>query len=590
MLRIENICENYQNFVKIGGGAFGKVYKAQNKKTLHYVAIKEIDKQQYKKENILKETAMMKRINCENSISVKEEIDSNDYYYIIMDLCEYNLDEQIKMRDKSVSIEEIKYILLQLNNVFKILNKEQVIHKDLKPSNILISCQRLDKSIIKLSDYGCSREVSGTRTFTGTLTTMAPEVINDEKDISKCDLWSLGVIIYYMYFNEYPYNGRNEHLLLQDINSGRELKKIDNEELNDLVRKLLVMDVKKRLSWEEYFNHSFFKNDEKEELIGKLKQKINLLENQLKVIKYNNVVNEELNSDKNLNNPLHILNNHLDWVKCLTILNDGRLVSGSEDKSIIIYNKQTYQPDIIINEHKNCVNCLTQLKNGILVSCSDDNTIKLFNIKDNQYELIQTLNLHSNYVNKILELSNNSLISGSSDSTIIFYIKDGTQYKKDYSISTSDSVSNIIQTKENEIVYSTNDGKLNFFDLKERKNISIIENIISSFTSFLMITNDLLFVSGKNVINIINVNDYKKIREIEILDKIRAVCKVNDIIVTGDDNGNLREWKIEGDNLINSKTINAHDEDITVVLKLDDSHIVSGSYDDTIKIWEFNFQ
>ena len=226
----------------------------------------------------------------------------------------------------------------------------------------------------------------------------------------------------------------------------------------------------------------------------------------------------------------------------------------------------------------------------LLASGSDDNTIKLFNIKDNQYELIQTLNLHSNYVNKILELSNNSLISGSSDSTIIFYIKDGTQYKKDYSISTSDSVSNIIQTKENEIVYSTNDGKLNFFDLKERKNISIIENIISSFTSFLMITNDLLFVSGKNVINIINVNDYKKIREIEILDKIRAVCKVNDIIVTGDDNGNLREWKIEGDNLINSKTINAHDEDITVVLKLDDSHIVSGSYDDTIKIWEFNFQ
>ena len=93
-----------------------------------------------------------------------------------------------------------------------------------------------------------------------------------------------------MYFNEYPYNGRNEHLLLQDIKSGKELKKIDNEELNDLVRKLLVMDVKKRLSWEEYFNHSFFKNDEKEELIGKLKQKINLLENQLKVIKYNNVV------------------------------------------------------------------------------------------------------------------------------------------------------------------------------------------------------------------------------------------------------------------------------------------------------------
>ena len=54
-------------------------------------------------------------------------------------------------------------------------------------------------------------------------------------------------------------------------------------------------------------------------------------------------------------NPIHKLTNHTSYVYCLCILNDGRLVSGSSDKSIIIYNNKTYQPDIIIKEYNSCI-------------------------------------------------------------------------------------------------------------------------------------------------------------------------------------------------------------------------------------------
>ena len=585
MTNIGTNCINYSDIQRIGGGTFGTVYRAKNKKTLHYVAIKEIDKHRLPKEQIVREIEMMNKMKNENSICIKDTIDSTDYFYIIMDLCGFNLEEHLKMRETSVSIDEIRYIFLQLNNVFKIMKANNLVHRDLKTSNILIANQRLDKSTIKLSDYGSSREVGGTKTFSGTLTTIAPEIINDEDDISKCDLWSIGVIIYYMCFKEYPYSGKNEHKLFLEIKSGKKLNTIENDELNDLVKKLLVMNVKERISWDEYFNHPFFKSND--ESIEKLKQKIKLLENELKVNKYNNIENIDNESKNNL----YTLSNHVDWITCLTILKDGRLASGSEDNSIIIYNKGTYQPDIIINEHKDCVNCLIQLKNGILASCSDDNTIKLFKIQEMNYEIIQTLNLHSNYVNKIIELSNDSLISGSSDSSIIFYNKDNLKYVKDYLISTSGSVKNIIQTKQNEIAYSTGDKKLNFYDLNEKKNKTFLENIISSFSSFLMINKDLLLVTGENKINIINVNDYVKIREIDILNagEIRGVCRLNsNIIITGDDNGTLTEWKIEGDNLINSKNEKAHEDNITVVINLDDRHIVSGSYDDQIKIWKFD--
>ena len=152
-----------------------------------------------------------------------------------------------------------------------------------------------------------------------------------------------------------------------------------------------------------------------------------------------------------IKNPIHKLTNHTSTVYCLCILNDGRLVSGSYDNSIIIYNKKTYQPDIIIKEHNSWILCITQLSSGILASCSYDKTIKLFNIKEMKYDILQTLNYHTNCVYKIIELKNKNLVSCSKDSSIIFYIKDNNEYKKDYQIQTKGYCYYIIKTKNNEL-------------------------------------------------------------------------------------------------------------------------------------------
>ena len=56
-----------------------------------------------------REIEMIKKIKCENSINIKEIINSNKYYYIIMDLYEYKLEEYIKRREKPISIHEINY-------------------------------------------------------------------------------------------------------------------------------------------------------------------------------------------------------------------------------------------------------------------------------------------------------------------------------------------------------------------------------------------------------------------------------------------------------------------------------------------------
>ena len=448
---------------------------------------------------------------------------------------------------------------------------------------------------------------------------MAPEIINNEEDLSKSVLWCLGIIIYYLCFKEYPYNGKNEDELLKDIKSNKKLEKLekfDNEELKDLMKKLLIINIKERISWNEYFNHSFFQFQNTGNEILDLKAKIKFLKNEINNEKLNDLMNKLLkinvkeriswneyfnhffftNGEKDLNyltlfkTSKKKLCHHKDIVYCLTLLNDGRLVSGSDDNSIIIYNKVTFKFDLEIKEHKLWINYLTTLKNGLLVSCSADKTIKLFDIKEKEYKLINSLDFHLDSVNQIIELTNNSLVSCSDDKTIIFYIKENEKYNKDYSITTSDWVKNIIQTKQNEIAYSTyNERKLYFFDLNEKKNIALIEDIICSHKSLFKISEELLLVPGLNMIHIINLNLYLKVNSIDIKASgmIYGVCMLNsNMFITSNEFGKIDICKIDKDN--NIKLVyedQIHEKTIFVVLKLKNGHFATASEDNTIKIW-----
>ena len=82
MSQIEKYCNNFENFERIGEGSYSNIYKAQNKKTKSYVAIKEIDKRRYKSltKVIFNEAEIMNIIKSENSVQFKSKIDSKDYF------------------------------------------------------------------------------------------------------------------------------------------------------------------------------------------------------------------------------------------------------------------------------------------------------------------------------------------------------------------------------------------------------------------------------------------------------------------------------------------------------------------------------
>ena len=104
-----------------------------------------------------------------------------------------------------------------------------------------------------------------------------------------------------------------------------------------------------------------------------------------------------------------------------------------------------------------------------------------------------------------------------------------------------------------------------------------------------MIKKYLLLIPGQNQISIINTEQYKLVKKIDVQGSnwIYGVCMLNkNMVLSVDYNRTIRQWKIEGDNLILiSKKENAHDNRIFVLLNFGNGLIVSGSEDYSIKIW-----
>ena len=147
--------------------------------------------------------------------------------------------------------------------------RKKLIHRDLKLENILIKYENKEKTkyTLKLTDYEVTKKI---KTFTekctsrvGTLKYMAPEILEGNKYGRECDLWSLGITIYTLFFKEFPFDGETDNILVKQINSNENnnyIKKTGNIQLDDLIRKLLIKDPIKRMTWKQYFNHHFFKN------------------------------------------------------------------------------------------------------------------------------------------------------------------------------------------------------------------------------------------------------------------------------------------------------------------------------------------
>lgn len=248
----------------LGRGQFSKVFRGIDTDTELPVAIKRIvisNLNPHSRERILAEINICTSLHHDNIVETYDVATDEKYLYIIMELCS---GEYTKMIPKSGMKEtKARYYMIQLVKAFQYLYGRSIFHRDVKPSNILVS---MDGKKILLADFGFSIVLDHhkmAQTICGTPVYSAPELRQNEHDgassySDKSDLWSLGLVIYESIYGKNPFMDamKPEELAKMQMNPIPYPTNVAvSGECIDLMHGLLRPDPYLRIGWTELFQH-----------------------------------------------------------------------------------------------------------------------------------------------------------------------------------------------------------------------------------------------------------------------------------------------------------------------------------------------
>uniref|UniRef100_A0A671TIR7 non-specific serine/threonine protein kinase n=1 Tax=Sparus aurata TaxID=8175 RepID=A0A671TIR7_SPAAU len=256
----------------IGHGAFAVVFKGRHKEKRDWeVAVKCINKKNLAKSQSLlgKEIKILKELKHENIVRLLDYQEIGGCVYLVMEYCNGgDLAEYLHSKG-TLSEDTIHIFLQQISQAMKILQSKGILHRDLKPQNILLCHPEGRRSspintCIKIADFGFARHLQ-TNTMAATLCGspmyMAPEVIMSQHYDAKADLWSIGTIVYQCLTGKAPFHASTPQELRLFYETNRTLlpsiPKETSCNLRHLLRGLLQRNHKERISFDEFFHHPF---------------------------------------------------------------------------------------------------------------------------------------------------------------------------------------------------------------------------------------------------------------------------------------------------------------------------------------------
>ena len=257
--------EHYYIEGEIGDGQFGMIKLCTSIKTKENFAVKIIDKEN-KKINIQWEKDISKLLiknHNTNVIKCYDIFETRKFLFIIYEYLPFgNLSDFLFSTTILLTSKEIKAILIDVLNGLSFLNKFYIIHRDIKPENILINKQ----STYVLTDFGFGKVVPyGEKTDEGfgTPCYASPEIISRKSYDKATDIWSIGVLAYYLIYGQLPFDDEDSNfsiIKMKILNIDYQLLPPETEEppenyqfIFDLINKFLQHD-EKRISLTDFIN------------------------------------------------------------------------------------------------------------------------------------------------------------------------------------------------------------------------------------------------------------------------------------------------------------------------------------------------
>ena len=284
----------YQIVNLLGKGGYSEVYKAYDLENHMYVACKLHQLNQNWKEEIkdnyikhtIRENQIHKEINHSKIVRHYDTIEiDNNSFCTVLEYCSGPDLATYLQRNRFIQEKEARIIITQILEGLEYLNKlpNKIIHYDLKPENIIFNNME-----VKISDFGLAKIVESntdrvqlTSQGVGTYWYLPPECFEEKKNVnisSKVDIWSIGVILFEMFFRKKPFgqNYTQDKLLKERVMQNAKVLEIPNkpnisEECKDFIRHCLAYHQEDRYDVFQALESPFIKQDKNKDSYKKIK-------------------------------------------------------------------------------------------------------------------------------------------------------------------------------------------------------------------------------------------------------------------------------------------------------------------------------
>ena len=363
-----------------------------------------------KSENILN---LIQKLETENNLIFEYE----DYKHNLMSYLRANGELEFKPNF-------FKKIVISMAKALKIIHEKGVMHMNIKPSNMFYlkinnipeddedddidDDGNLDNIIIKLGNFSCSIFIKDNDSEPiGSLLYAAPEIIKNYEYDEKCDLWSLGISLFELYFGVLPYGTKATNLSIQKIIYSKnkdnfKFRKTKIPCLDILFRRLLVIEPEKRMTFQEFFdfvlNDNFMKKNENGEYqsefyINKYKNLYDLIQKQEQIDYTDNIQKESFDQNKIDKKNIEKILTYLEGGYFPDFLSfvDEKITENSIFNNIIYYDETIDQSEFI----QNCY-YLENVTHGAFIQCTNLDSLKLVKdeiMKQNKKDKRITFNL-----------------------------------------------------------------------------------------------------------------------------------------------------------------------------------------------------
>lgn len=261
------INRKYERGKFLGKGGFAKCYEMKCVETKKIYAAKLFEKKALtnskSRKKLINEIKLHKKLHHQNIVNFEHFFEDKENVYILLELCSNQTLNELLKRRKRLTDLEVQCYIIQIIKALKYIHNHKIIHRDLKLGNLFIN----NKLELKLGDFGLAAKIEyegqKRHTVCGTPNYIAPEVLEKKNGHSyQVDIWSLGVIMYTLYYGKPPYETTDVKLTYKKIKVNDytfpEPIKV-NYNAKKLISSILNLDPTKRPNLDDILDHEYFK-------------------------------------------------------------------------------------------------------------------------------------------------------------------------------------------------------------------------------------------------------------------------------------------------------------------------------------------